>query len=41
MDGIAAEVARLKLVLDTGALVGQITPMVDKEMNKNTLFVNR
>ena len=32
MDGIAAEVARLKLVLDTGVLVGAIMPSIDQSM---------
>ena len=32
MDGIANEVSRLQLVLDTGTLVGEITPMVDQEL---------
>ena len=41
MDGIAAEVARLKLVIDTGALVGQIMPYVDKSLNKAALNSQR
>lgn len=41
MDGIANEVARLKLYLDTGALVGGITPYIDKELNKRSLTSER
>ena len=41
IDGIATEVARLKLYLDTGALVGGITPLVDKELNRQAIIKER
>lgn len=41
MDGIAAEVASLELRLDTGALVGEITPMIDIELQNNAVIGER
>ena len=41
IDGIAGEVSRLQLVLDTGTLVGEITPMVDKELGSLALTGER
>ena len=41
MESIATEVSRLQLVLDTGALVGQITPMVDRELDSLAMATER
>ena len=34
--GLRADILRLKLYLDTGALVGGITPMIDRELGKRS-----
>ena len=41
MDGIAAEVSRLQLMLDGDALVGYITPKINKRLGWMTLLESR
>lgn len=41
IDGIAAEISRMKLYLDTGALVGGILPYVDAGLYKRSVTASR
>ena len=41
MDGIASEISRMEMILDTGALVGQLTPLIDKKLANLELVNSR
>ena len=41
INGVANEIGRMQLVLDTGVLVGQITPMIDVELYKRSRRADR
>lgn len=41
MNGISSAIASMRLVLDTGVLVGQITPMVDYELGRRASLFGR
>ena len=41
VDGVASAVAGMKLVLDTGVLVGQITPLVDLSLGQRSRIYDR
>ena len=41
IDGVANEISRMKLYLDTGALVGGILPMIDAGLYKRSVTASR
>ena len=38
IDGVSDTISKLKMYLDTGVLVGELTPMIDKKLYEDSLL---